>query len=103
MLDTLFEMAKQALRITWTMTDDEEELLMREVEDSVALLDEIVGGKQDYTKPGMGRDLFISCVRYMHNDSSELFVHNFNKNLNSYRVKVASERLKKEGDLNVDN
>ena len=103
MLDTLFEMARQALRITWTMTDDEEDFLMREVEDAVNLLNEVVGGNQDYTKAGMGRDLFLSCVRYIHNDSSELFLHNFNKSLNTYRVKVASDRLRekdKEGDTN---
>lgn len=95
-IDKLIELARLSLNITWEMTDDERDILRTEVEDAAIMLDTYVGGKQDYTKPGLARRTFLACVRYIHNDSTELFTNNFMNDLNDLRFKVATDSLGEE-------
>lgn len=94
----LIELARQANRITWEMTDDEFDVLARESEDAVHMLETYVGRGLDFTAPGLARRLFLACVRYIHNDSEELFVNNFLNDLNTLRIQVATGRLEDDGD-----
>lgn len=94
--DILTELARQSIRITWEMTDDEYDVLQREAEDAVNMLETYVGTGLDFEAPGLARRLFLACVRYIHNDSEELFVNNFNNDLNSLRLNVATRRMEEE-------
>lgn len=95
-IDKLIELARLSLNITWEMTDDERDILRTEVEDAAHMIDTYVGGNQDYTEPGLARRTFLACVRYIHNDSTELFTNNFMNDLNDLRFKVATENLEAE-------
>lgn len=94
--DELVELARQSVRITWEMTDDEYDVLMTETQDAVNMLETYVGEGLDFSQPGLARRLFLACVRYIHNDSEELFVNNFMNDLNSLRLNVASNRLEED-------
>lgn len=97
-IEELVELARVNLRITWTMSDDEYDHLTLMCQDCINSINAYVGGEQDFSKPGLARNLFLNAVRYMYNDSYEYFVNNFMLDLNTLRFKSASERLDSNGN-----
>ena len=98
-IEKLTELARISLRITWVMSDDEYDQLELICQDCINSINSYVGGEQDFESPGLARNLFLNAVRYMYNDSYEYFVNNFMLDLNTLRMKSATERLKENGNI----
>lgn len=90
--EKLFDLAKNNLRITWQMETEEEDRLYAVIEESAEILNDVAGENVDYTIPSLARRLYLDLVRYIWNDSLELFFYNFIDSLNTFRIQYGANR-----------
>lgn len=100
---SLLEQARNELNITWEDPEADQRIL-RHLADGMESLNQIAGGEQDYTAPGLGRQLLMTYCRYARAEALQNFPGDHIRDLKRFRLHAGharSEVVPDEGEGSV--